>query len=192
MIARETAWQILYWLWVAGEVGLVIATRTRKGSGGSVRDRGSLAVLWLTIVASTVVGITYGEMHEPTMFGGAHWIRTVSLVLLLAALAFRWTAIVTLGRWFSVNVAIRESQALQTGGVFSIVRHPSYTGLLLTFFAIALHTRNWLAFAIVLVPCTLALIYRITIEEQALRGAFGEAYTQYAARVRCRIIPGIW
>jgi protein-S-isoprenylcysteine O-methyltransferase Ste14 len=191
-MTREIVWQLLYWLWVAGEVGLLIATRTRQGSGGSVRDRGSLAVLWLTIVAATVVGISYGEMHEATMFGGAHWIRTAAIVLLAAALAFRWTAIVTLGRWFSVNVAIRESQALQTHGVFSIVRHPSYTGLLLIFFAIALHTRNWIGFAIVFVPCAAALIYRITIEEQALRSAFGDAYSQYAAHTRYRIIPGIW
>jgi protein-S-isoprenylcysteine O-methyltransferase Ste14 len=91
-----------------------------------------------------------------------------------------------------VNVAIRESQALQTHGVFSIVRHPSYTGLMLIFFAIALHTRNWIGFAIVFVPCAAALIYRITIEEQALRAAFGAAYTQYASHTRYRIIPSLW
>jgi protein-S-isoprenylcysteine O-methyltransferase Ste14 len=191
-VTREVLWQFLYWLWVAGEVGLLIATRTRQGSGGSVRDRGSLIILWMVIVAATVVGISYGEMHVPTMFGGAHWIRTVALVLFAAALAFRWTAIVTLGRWFSVNVAIRESQALQTHGVFSIVRHPSYTGLMLIFFAIALHTRSWIAFAIVFVPCAAALIYRTTTEEQALRSAFGDAYSQYAAHTRYRIIPAIW
>jgi protein-S-isoprenylcysteine O-methyltransferase Ste14 len=191
-VTREMAWQFLYWLWVAGELGLLIATRTRQGSGGSVRDRGSLRILWLTIVAASTVGIIYGEMHAPTMFGGAPWIRTAALVLLAAALAFRWTAIVTLGRWFSVNVAIRDSQALQTHGVFSIVRHPSYTGLLLIFFAIALHTRNWIAFAIVFVPCASALLYRITIEEQALRNAFGDAYAQYAARTRFRLIPFLW
>ena len=59
-------------------------------------------------------------------------------------------------------------------------------------FAIALYTRNWIAFAIVFVPCAAALIYRITIEEQALRSAFGDAYPQYAARTRYRIIPAIW
>jgi protein-S-isoprenylcysteine O-methyltransferase Ste14 len=184
-------WQILYWAWVAGEIGILIFTRTRKG-GGEVRDRGSLRILWLVIIVATTAGIYYGETHDPTMFGGARWVRLVALVLLAIALAIRWTAIATLGRWFSANVAILDQQRLQTGGIFSVVRHPSYTGLMLVFFAVALHTRNWLAFAIIFVPCASALLYRISVEESALRIAFGPAYEAYSRKTRQRLIPGIY
>ena len=187
----STIWQIVYWAWIAGELGILIVTRTRKG-GGKVRDRGSLLILWLVIVASTTVGMPYGERHEPTIFGGAPWVRLVALVLLVIALAIRWTAIVTLGRWFSANVAILDKQALQTGGIFSIVRHPSYTGLMLVFIAVSLHTRNWIAFAIVFVPCATALLYRINVEESALRSAFGPAYEAYSRTTPKRLIPGIY
>jgi protein-S-isoprenylcysteine O-methyltransferase Ste14 len=187
----ETLWQVLYWAWVAGELAILVLLRTRTG-GGDVRDRGSLRILWLVIVVSLVVGISYGEMHTHTMFGGAHWLRPASIVLLIIALAIRWTAIVTLGRAFSVNVAIRDQQQLQTGGIFSVVRHPSYTGLVLVFFAAALHTRNWIAFAITFVPPTLALLYRISVEEKVLRQAFGSEYSAYAQRTRFRILPGIY
>ena len=190
-MTRSAIWQILYWAWVAGEIGILIFTRTRK-SGGEVRDRGSLRILWLVIVVACTVGIAYGEMHEATMFGGARWVRVVALVLLAVALAIRWTAIVTLGRWFSANVAILDKQALQTGGIFSIVRHPSYSGLMLVFFAVALHTRNWVAFAIIFVPCATALLYRITVEESALRSAFGAAYEAYSHATPRRLIPGIY
>ncbi len=190
-MTRSTLWQILYWAWVAGEIGILIFTRTRR-SGGEVRDRGSLRILWLVIVVSCTIGIAYGEMHEPTMCGGAPWVRTTALVLLAVALAIRWTAIATLGRWFSANVAILDHQQLQTSGIFSIVRHPSYTGLMLVFFAIALHTRNWLAFAVIFFPCAAALLYRINVEESALRNAFGSQYAAYSQKTPQRIIPFIY
>ena len=190
-MTRSMLWQILYWAWVAGEIGILIFTRTRK-SGGEVRDRGSLRILWLVIIAATTAGIWYSETHEPTMFGGAYWVRTTALVLLALALAIRWTAIATLGRWFSANVAILDHQQLQTSGIFSIVRHPSYTGLMLVFFAIALHTRNWLSFAIIFIPCASALLYRINVEESALRSAFGAQYEAYSQKTRQRLIPFLY
>ncbi len=164
----------------------------RAASGGDVRDRGSLRILWLVIVVSLTIGIWYGETHQPSIFGGAPWVRSVALVLLAVALAIRWTAILTLGRWFSVNVAIRDKQTVQTGGIFSIVRHPSYTGLMLVFFAVALHTRNWISFAMILVPCAAALLYRINVEEAALRSAFGADYEAYSRKTRQRLIPFIY
>jgi len=188
---RSTLWQILYWAWVAGEIGILVFTRTRKG-GGEVRDRGSLRILWLVIITATTTGIWYSETHEPTMFGGASWVRTAALVLLAIALAIRWTAIATLGRWFSANVAILDKQSLQTAGIFSIVRHPSYTGLMLVFFSVALHTRNWLAFAIIFIPCAAALLYRINVEESALRNAFGPQYDAYSQKTRQRLIPFLY
>jgi|ERR1700678_4281020 protein-S-isoprenylcysteine O-methyltransferase Ste14 len=190
-MTRSMLWQILYWAWVAGEIAVLIFTRTRKG-GGEVRDRGSLRILWFVIVVATSTGIWYSETHEATMFGGAPWVRLVALVLLALALTIRSTAIVTLGRWFSANVAILDKQALQTGGIFSVVRHPSYTGLMLVFFAVSLHTRNWIAFAIVFVPCATALLYRINVEEKALRSTFGPAYEAYSRTTPKKLIPGIY
>ncbi len=54
-----------------------------------------------------------------------------------------------------------------------MVRHPSYSGLLLVFLAVGLWTRNWLSLAIFMVPPMLALLYRMVVEEWALREAFG-------------------
>jgi protein-S-isoprenylcysteine O-methyltransferase Ste14 len=125
------------------------------------------------------------------MFGGAHWVRTLSVAVLAVGLAIRWTAIVTLGKSFSVNVAIHATQTVQKTGLFRLVRHPSYTGLMLVFAAIGIHTRNWLGLAIMLLPTGAALLYRIHVEERALHGAFGEEYAEYS-RVTKRLIPGVY
>jgi protein-S-isoprenylcysteine O-methyltransferase Ste14 len=182
--------KVLYWIWILSEVAILAVTRTRSG-GGRIRDRGSLVILWVTIIVSVNLGSRYADAHLPTMFGGAHWLRYAGLVFLAVGLAIRLTAVISLGRFFSANVAIREDQQLQTGGLFRLVRHPSYFGLLLILVAIAIHTHNWIGFAIILISSFLALSYRIHVEEQALRAAFGSSYEDYSGRTK-RLIPGIY
>lgn len=185
-----TLWNVLLWGWTASEVMVLIVTRTRRG-GGTVSDRGSLLILWVAIFTALSAGSWIAETQPQTIFGGAHWVRTASLCLFLAGLAIRWTAIATLGRSFSVNVAIRTNQKVHKTGLFRIVRHPSYTGLTLIFAADGLHTRSWLGLAAVLMPTAAALLYRIDVEEYALGEAFGVEYEEYS-RVTKRLVPGIY
>jgi protein-S-isoprenylcysteine O-methyltransferase Ste14 len=103
----------------------------------------------------------------------------------------RTVAIVTLGKAFSVNVAIRSAQKVQRAGLYRIVRHPSYLGMELGFLAIGLWTRNWACLVWVFVLPTLAILYRIHVEEAALREAFGEEYADYS-RVTKRLFPGVY
>ncbi len=125
------------------------------------------------------------------MFGATHWLKVAAMVILVTGLAIRWTAILSLGKAFSANVAIRDSQTVYRSGLYRLVRHPSYSGLLLVFAAIALHERNWLAASVVMVPTTAALLYRIHVEEAALHEAFGAQYESYSSTTK-RLIPGIY
>lgn len=100
-------------------------------------------------------------------------------------------AILKLGRSFTANVAIHQEQHVEKNGVFRFVRHPSYTGLLIIFTGIGLNTRSWMGLAIVVVPITIALLYRIHVEEMALRHAFGEEYRSYCRSTK-RLIPGVY
>lgn len=183
-------WQILYWFWVASEVIIGVATRT-KHSTGQTRDRGSLILLWVVIFSSITAGIWYSESHPHNMFNSSHAVRPIALAILILGLAIRWTAIYTLGKSFSSNVAILDSQKLNRSGLYRFVRHPSYLGLLLIFFAVALHTRNWPGFASILVPCTAVLLFRIHVEEAALLQAFGSDYANYTESTS-RLFPGLY
>ena len=110
---------------------------------------------------------------------------------MVAGLAIRWTAIITLGRSFSVNVAILPTQTLHKTGLYRLVRHPSYTGMLVCFIAIGIGVRNWGSLAIMLIFPSAALLYRIRVEEMALRDAFGAEYAAYS-RATKRLVPGIY
>jgi protein-S-isoprenylcysteine O-methyltransferase len=184
------AWQILYWTWVASEVIIGVATRTKE-STGRVRDRGSLVLLWIIILASMTAAIWISEATRPNLFGGTRALKAAGLIVLVLALVIRWTAIYTLGKSFSSNVAILDSQLLNRSGLYRYVRHPSYLGLILVFLAVGLHSRNWLSLAIALVPTVGAVLYRIQVEESALLQAFGEEYVTYSSQVR-RLIPGLY
>jgi protein-S-isoprenylcysteine O-methyltransferase Ste14 len=183
-------WQILFWGWVASEIVVGVATRTNRSSG-IVRDRGSLLILWIVIVSSATACGVISAAAPATMFGGAHWLKTASVVVLVAALTIRWMAIVTLGKSFSSNVAIRESQQVHKTGLYRFVRHPSYLGLWMVLMAAGVHTRNWIGLAVAVVPITAALLYRIRVEEEALRAAFGEEYLEYC-RTTKRLVPGVY
>jgi protein-S-isoprenylcysteine O-methyltransferase Ste14 len=183
-------WQTLFYLWIASEVLLVIVTRTRH-STGEVHDRGSLLILWPTIFLSIWISLQYAATHPHTMLHGAHWLLWLGLALLVLGLAIRWTAILSLGGSFSVNVAIHATQTVYRRGLYRLVRHPSYTGALLCLAAVGIEARNWLSLAIVLIPTTAAFLYRIHVEETALHRAFGPEYTQYSQTTK-RLIPGVY
>jgi len=189
-MSLSLVWQALFWGWFASEILVVIVTRTKR-SGGKVQDRGSLILLWIVIFSSITACQWISEATRPNMFGGTHALKIAGVIVLAGALAIRWTAIFTLGKSFSANVAIQDSQQIVRTGLYRFVRHPSYLGLFLAFLAVGLHSRNWISFAIVLVPTTAALLYRIHVEEAALAQAFGEDYAAYSKATK-RLVPGVY
>ena len=97
-------------------------------------------------------------------------------MLFAAGLLLRWWAIITLGRFFTVDVTIEKDHELVERGPFRIMWHPSYTGVLLAFVGYALSLRNWVALLVILLPIGVAFIHRMNVEEDALARALGPHY----------------
>ncbi len=186
----STLWLWLYGVWIASEILIAVLTRTRRGSAANIHDRGSMLILWLVIASSITACQWIAATHSPDMFGGTPVLETIAIAIIATGLAIRLTAVFSLGKAFSANVAIRESQELNQSGLYSVVRHPSYLGLLLIFLAVGVHSRYWLSCAFAVIPTTAALLYRIHIEEAALHQAFGDDYAAYSKRTK-RLIPGV-
>ncbi|HEX4039333.1 MAG TPA: isoprenylcysteine carboxylmethyltransferase family protein [Acidobacteriaceae bacterium] len=190
MSTQELLWTVLADAWVIGEIAVAVFTYTRSRRG-NVQDRGTQLLLWFVIIASFWID---GWMHNyfPADMPGRHTVlRPLAIALLALGLAVRATAILTLGRAFSANVAIRASQTLQRSGLYRFVRHPSYTGIEIIFLAAGLHSRTWACLAVCFIPPTIAVLYRIHVEEAALRRAFGADYDDYARSTK-RLIPGVY
>jgi len=87
-------------------------------------------------------------------------------------------------------VKIQEGQQVVSTGPYRVVRHPMYAGALLFFIGAPLLLGSWIGLC--LVPALAAvLIVRAVLEEHALAEGL-PGYTEYAARVRFRMIPYVW
>ena len=115
----------------------------------------------------------------------------IGAVLFAAGLAIRWYAIIYLGRFFTVNVAIASDHKLIDGGPYRFVRHPSYSGALLAFLGLGLCIGNWASIAIVAIPILSVFLWRIHVEEAALLLGLGDQYRRYMDRTK-RLIPGVY
>jgi protein-S-isoprenylcysteine O-methyltransferase Ste14 len=117
-------------------------------------------------------------------------IRWLGVVFFTAGGALRIWPVFVLGRRFSGLVAIQPGHTLVTNGVYSVIRHPSYLGLLISSLGWALAFRSVvgvLLTALIIPP----LIARIRAEETLLRAQFGSAYDAYRAHTS-RLIPRLY
>lgn len=168
------------------EVALALTKRTRSPRRRS--DHGSLLTLWLVIAVSVAFAILFAMTARPGMIGPSRWLMFSSLGSFALGIALRWWAILHLGRWFTVDVAIQPEQRVVDDGPYRHIRHPSYTGLLLAFSGAGLLLGNWIAWSFIMVPITIAVLHRILIEESVLARTLGPAYTIYMSRT-WRLIP---
>ena len=116
--------------------------------------------------------------------------RWLGVVLFAAGGALRIWPVFVLGHRFSGLVAIQPGHTLVTSGVYGVIRHPSYLGLLVNALGWDLAFRAGLGVLLtaLMIPPLLA---RIRAEEQLLRSQFGDEYGAYCART-ARLIPGLY
>lgn len=169
-----------------------VLTVTRRSRGTGVRqDRSTLHVLWLVIMASIATGVYVALHWRSARLPHWDWIAIVAVVLFVTGLFVRWWAIVVLGPFFTVDVQIAKDHELVETGPFRLVRHPSYTGVMLAFVGFALTLENWAALLIVVVPIFTAFIHRMNVEEEALLAGLGQRYSVYMTRTR-RLVPFVY
>ena len=169
-----------------------LLTITHRSRGTGVRqDRSTLRILWLVIMGSVVAGVYLTRHWQVAAFPDRHLCRMIALLLFLPGIALRWWAIVTLGRFFTVDVQIAKDHELVERGPFRLVRHPSYTGVLLAFVGFAFSLANWAALLVIVLPIFAAFLRLMNVEEQALTEALGERYVGYMRRTK-RLVPGVY
>ena len=145
--------QLLCIFWLAAEICL---TR-RSGAGPVSKDRGSVRIIWLTEMASIALGVLAAfRFHQ---FFLHPWMRyhVLGICILAAGITLRLYAILYLGRFFTINVAIATDHRVIDSGPYRFIRHPSYTGALLGIFGLGLGIGNWLSLIIIFVPIFLVL-----------------------------------
>ena len=155
-------------------------------------DRGSYAVLIGVLWMGLLLGFGIAALAPwAAILALRRLLFWLGVAGILAGVAVRWYAIRVLGRFFTRDVATQIGQTVVQDGPYRFIRHPAYSGTLLTLLGIGLTLGNWLALLIVLIGGVLAHLYRVRVEEQALLAALGEPYRVYMRGTR-RFIPFVW
>src|SRR5438128_505371 len=160
-------------------------------SPGEREDRGNR---WV-IAAFALIGLldgylpAYTDRHDFWTIDG-HTVRWLGVALFAAGGTLRIWPVFVLGRRFSGLVAIQPGHTLVTDGIYGIIRHPSYLGLLISTLGWGLAFRSGVGalLAALMIPPLLA---RIRAEERLLRAQFGAEYDAYRARTS-RLLPGLY
>lgn len=182
---------LLFWwaylIWMALEI--VGGIRQRAPKEATVQDHGSMLILISALYAGLLVGFAL-----PGLFLGAtiDWNRPllffIGLILMVLGVILRQYAILILGNSFTRQVATRPNQRVVQRGPYRLIRHPSYSGTLLTLLGIGLALTNWASILALVVGFCIGYLYRIAIEERALCTALGQPYKEYMRHTK-RLIP---
>ena len=134
--------------------------------------------------------LPYMDARDIWVLPGGDVLRWTGLVVLAAGAALRVGPMLALGDRFASVAAIQEGHALQTSGIYGVVRHPSYVGILLMDVGFAGVFRS--AIAVALLPVVFWMFKRrMDVEEQLLVEEFGDDYRGYMGRT-ARLVPGVY
>jgi protein-S-isoprenylcysteine O-methyltransferase Ste14 len=190
----ETTAKIIFYATVG--LFVLLEQRTRLHSllnrEGSRSDRGSLLLVIVSVAAGVAGAFLVASDLPGAAIGADRWPVFVSgMVLLWVGIFIRQWSITMLGRFFTVDVRLQSGQTVIDRGPYRWVRHPSYSGMIITFVGMGLALGNWVSLAMLVVVPTAGLIFRIHVEERTLFDGLGEPYRRFAA-TRRRLFPGLW
>ncbi len=194
MDVYELIISILFLLWGLSEL-ILIYTRRAKRVIKKINDW-TLWVQCVGVFISVLLGLTwrsYDEIRPSGIFftGNNREMFFVAVFLLLVGLVIRWHAILQLKQWFSTTITIQEGQQVLSDGIYKFIRHPSYSGVMLCFLAVALSFHTFFLFLVVFLPNLLAMLIRISFEEKILIEHFGKEYIEYKQHSK-KLIPWLF
>ena len=182
-------------LWIMLTVGILAnlfqpSYKPFEKSAPSEDKNTALQILWTCCLTQLFAVLEAVYLRYPQSFG---WnaITSLALILIFSGLALRTWAVWTLGRFFTWHIKVESHQKVIRSGPYKFVRHPSYTGALLTYFFGPILFQAWYTALIAAIFLPLAFYRRIRLEENLLKSKIGKEYLDYSQQVKA-LIPGIW
>ena len=200
-LAWPRAWALMAIFFVATVVSLIVLARASPAllaerfkpplqRGQPPADK-VVVVVFIAAFAAAIRFIPYDVFELRWLPPPEHAMAIVGLVALLVG----WWIVLAAMRANAFAVPVVKSQQdrhqrVVSDGPYAVVRHPMYAGIALVMLGMPVWLGSWAGALVALVPIAI-LAVRIGIEEDFLRREL-PGYVEYAARVRSRLIPGVW
>jgi len=181
------------WILVAVAVAVSMFQPAYKPVDGSAppQDRGTAAQIVWSVYLTQLAGILEAiYLRYPESF---EWdaVTTATLVTMLAGLGLRVWAVLTLGRYFTWFISLRDDHKVIREGPFRFIRHPAYCGAWILFVSTLLFLHAWWGAALSFLVQFLAYARRIRYEEALMIDRLGEDYRSYRREVKA-MVPLFW
>ena len=147
------------------------------------------AALFVLAIISIFVVANIDKPDGVSSAPGAAWLLGYAIFVLGWAL-FTWSMVVNPFFEKAVRIQTNHGHRVIDKGPYAYVRHPGYMGFVGWLFSTPLLLASACAFVPTLIAVVL-LVIRAVLEDRMLHAEL-TGYTEYAARVRFRLIPGIW
>jgi protein-S-isoprenylcysteine O-methyltransferase Ste14 len=169
----------------------MLLVRARKEKGAKTWDQflANVSFILFWPVSNVVAGLDYGRLHFSPPIPMP--LRLIALLAFAFGLAFAVWAMLA-NKFFVKFIQIQTDREhiVITKGPYAYVRHPGYVGSALAFISLPVALSSLLA----LLPASAGIslwVVRTYLEDRTLHKEL-DGYSQYASRVRWRLIPGIW
>jgi protein-S-isoprenylcysteine O-methyltransferase Ste14 len=188
-----------YWVYVATFAAVFVASfllldpdlaRERMRPGGKRPPIGLQIFTGVLFAHWIIAGLDHGRFHWSDTV--PPWLQWLGLAAVAASFVLCLWAM-RANRFFSSVIRIQSDrgQVVITAGPYAFIRHPGYVAGIVLTVASGLALDSWLATAL-LAGCSLPfMLYRTIAEDRVLKTEL-PGYRDYAARVRWRLLPGIW
>jgi len=178
-------------IWIFAELYLVFRDNTR-GKGRTTIDHRTRYYNFVSLIiaiscAAIISWIPLFQFNRR----GTSIIFWIGILIICFGLFLRYWSIHLLGKYFSTTIELEDSQKIIQKGPYKWIRHPSYSGIILFCIGYGLAVQNWLSLLIAISLPTIALLYRIKIEEETLTKGLGDDYKVYQKKTK-KLIPGVW
>jgi protein-S-isoprenylcysteine O-methyltransferase Ste14 len=190
---------VVFWIYLAIFAAVIAAAflrldpgllRERMRPGGKSPPLALRVFTAITFLHWIVAGLDRGRFHWSDSV--PPWLQAAALVVFAGGYALCFWAM-AVNRFFSSVVRIQSDrgQYVVTTGPYAIVRHPGYIAGVLIMIASGVALGSWLAAALITVATLPFLLRRAITEDRVLMAGLA-GYSDYAQRVRWRLVPGLW
>ncbi|WP_031432819.1 methyltransferase family protein [Methylomarinum vadi] len=190
MSVIQSLWLMMALVWIGAEWRVASSTRYALAESSGDRHAGD-ALLWLVIGLSLPIALWLKQQQQWPIAWPTGLRQPLAIGVFLLGLVIRYSAVSALGRFFTTRVGIQPAHVLIKTGPYRYIRHPSYTGLLVSFAGAGFAMGDLLAFAVLLIPLFGVLLKRIDVEERWLQNHFGQDYRNYCQNTR-KLFPYLY
>ena len=180
---------------LVSEVFIFFYTRSKQNRTEKIdtRDLGTKWLLYLNFVFCLIISFLCVSQKAPfyirEMMLPAYFAKTGMLIIVFG-ICIRIKAVLTLKKAFTLNVQISKEQQLITSGMYKFVRHPAYTGSILSLLGLSIALKNIPAILIVAICSFVCYQIRINVEEAVLQKYF-KGYSLYKEKTY-KLFPYIY